>query len=307
MLIYSHAACDGHVTPPGHPERVERLAAVRRGLAGVAGVWRDCPPAAEADLLRAHPQAHLDRLARPVAPGGWAQVDGDTFLAPGSERAARLAAGGACAAVDAVLAGEGATAFVAARPPGHHAERDRAMGFCLYSTVAIAALRALHHHGLARVAVLDFDVHHGNGTQDVLWDEGGCLFASSHQMPLYPGTGSPSERGAQGQILNLPLREGSGGGAMRAAWGGTILPRVRDFAPQLILVSAGFDAHEDDPLAGLCWQAADYAWLGRAIARTARAVAGGRVVSCLEGGYDLPALEAAVAAYAQGIEGGEAP
>jgi acetoin utilization deacetylase AcuC-like enzyme len=189
-----------------------------------------------------------------------------------------------------------ANAFVAARPPGHHAERDTAMGFCLFGTAAIGALRALDHHGLSRVAVLDFDVHHGNGTQDILWNDPRAMFASSHQMPLYPGTGHPSEVGAHGQIVNVPLREGSGTAAMRAAWG-DILARVQAHAPDLILISAGFDAHADDPLAGLEWQAQDFAWLTHAICDLADATCGGRVVSALEGGYDLPALAASVAAH----------
>ncbi len=202
------------------------------------------------------------------------------------------AVGGMGAAVDAVVAGGGA-AFVAGRPPGHHAETARAMGFCLFGTVAIGAKRALDLHGLTRVAVVDFDVHHGNGTQDLLWDEGRCLFASSHQMPLYPGTGRPEERGAHGQVLNLPLRGGTDGRAMRAAYERVVLPAVADWRPDLVLVSAGFDAHRDDPLAGLEWEAEDFAWLAARLWE----VSGGRVVSSLEGGYDLDALAASVAAY----------
>jgi acetoin utilization deacetylase AcuC-like enzyme len=171
------------------------------------------------------------------------------------------------------------------------------MGFCLFGTVAIAAKRALGHHGLSRVAIVDFDVHHGNGTQDLLWDEGRCLFASSHQMPLYPGTGSPREVGAHGQIVNAPLPEGSGGARMRQVYDTVIFPRLVAWQPELILISAGFDAHADDPLAGLEWQADDYAWLTRRICDIAADCAGGRVVSCLEGGYDLGALTESVAAH----------
>lgn len=298
MLVFAHADAEGHVTPPGHPERVERMAAARAGLTaveqgGLALEWREAPLAERAEVLRCHPAAHHDRLLAAVPAEGWAQLDGDTFLSPGSYRAAMRAVGGAAAAVDAVLAAGGGAAFVAARPPGHHAETARAMGFCLFGTVAIAAKRALDHHGLSRVAIVDFDVHHGNGTQDLMWDEGRCLFASSHQMPLYPGTGRPEEKGAQGQVLNVPLRGGTGGGAMRAAYERFVLPAVADWKPDLVLVSAGFDAHRADPLAGLEWEAEDFAWLAARLWE----VSGGRVVSSLEGGYDLDALAASVAAY----------
>lgn len=296
-LVYRHPGFGGHVTPPGHPERVDRLRAVDDGLHGLAFEPREAPLAALDEVTRCHPRAYADRIARAVPTDGWAQVDGDTFLSPGSLDAAVRAVGGAAAAVDAVLAGQDQTAFVACRPPGHHAERDTAMGFCLFGTVAIAAKRALDHHGLSRVAIVDFDVHHGNGTQDLLWDERRCLFASSHQLPLYPGTGSPRETGAHGQIVNVALREGSGGGAMRAAYETQVFPRLVDWQPELILISAGFDAHADDPLAGLEWQADDYRWLTKGLCAIAADCAGGRVVSCLEGGYDLAALRDSVAAH----------
>lgn len=297
VLVYQDADFAGHLTPPGHPERVERLAAVEAGLRGLLPARRVPPLADEADLRRCHPAGYIARVRQAVPAQGWAQLDGDTFLSPGSLRAAERAVGGICAAVDAVLAGDARTAFVAGRPPGHHAETAQAMGFCLFGTVAIAAMRALDHHGLSRVAVVDFDVHHGNGTQDLLWNEPRCLFASSHQMPLYPGSGAPSERGAHGQILNVPLREGTGGAAMRAAYEAQILPALAAWQPELILVSAGFDAHADDPLAGLNWQAEDYEWLTGRICDLAAGSAGGRVVSTLEGGYDLDALAASVAAH----------
>ena len=297
MLFYTHPAFAGHVTPPGHPERVDRLRAVEDGVRGLQVTRREAPLAALDEVTRCHPRAYADRIAAAIPAAGWAQVDGDTYLSPGSLEAALRAVGGAGAAVDAVLAGEARTAFVACRPPGHHAETATAMGFCLFGTVAIAAKRALDHHGLARVAIVDFDVHHGNGTQDLLWDERRSMFASSHQMPLYPGSGSPREVGAHGQIVNVPLREGSGGAAMRAAYEAQIFPRLADWAPELILISAGFDAHADDPLAGLEWQAEDYGWLTTRICEIAADCAGGRVVSCLEGGYDLGALTASVAAH----------
>ncbi|GGO32421.1 acetoin utilization protein [Gemmobacter aquaticus] len=296
MLYLTHAECLEHREPDGHPEQAARLLAVERALAGMALDRREAPLAARDDVLRCHPEGYIARVERAMPAAGWAMLDGDTYLAPGSLRAALRAVGGVCAAVDAVLADEARRAFVACRPPGHHAETARAMGFCLFGSVAIGAKRALDHHGLSRVAVLDFDVHHGNGTQDLLWDEPRAMFVSSHQMPLYPGSGLASEVGAHGQILNLPLRSGSGGGAMRAAWQ-PALDRVAAFRPDLILISAGFDAHADDPLAGLEWETQDFAWLTGAICKLADTCCGGRVVSVLEGGYDLPALAASVAAH----------
>lgn len=298
-LFYTHPAGLGHETPDGHPERVARLEAIYEALRDPEFadlVRRAAPMADEVEALRCHLPTYLDkvRAARPDA--GLAMLDGDTFMSPGSWEAALRAIGGVEAAVDAVLAGEARNAFVAMRPPGHHAERDRAMGFCLFGTVAIAAKYALDHHGLSRVAVLDFDVHHGNGTQDLLWDEARAMFVSSHQMPLYPGSGYASERGAHGQILNLPLQPGTDGRAMRTVWADA-LARVAGFAPELILVSAGFDAHRADPLANLNWLEADFAWLTHAICDLADECAGGRVVSSLEGGYDLAALAALVAAH----------
>jgi len=298
VLVFTDAAFAGHVTPPGHPERVERLAAVDRGLAGLTVDLREAPVGAVADVLRVHPARYLDRVKAAVPVGGWAQLDGDTFLSPGSFEAAMRAVGGICAAVDAVVLGEAKTAFVAGRPPGHHAERETAMGFCLFGTVAIGAKRALDHHGLSRVAIVDFDVHHGNGTQDLLWDEGRCMFVSSHQMPLYPGTGRPEERGAHEQVLNVPLRAGSGGAAMREVYERVVFPALEAWGPELLLISAGFDAHADDPLAGLEWQADDYRWLTDQLCD----LAGGRVVSTLEGGYDLDALAASVAAHVGVLE-----
>ncbi|MBL4928179.1 histone deacetylase family protein [Tabrizicola sp. KVB23] len=298
MLVFSHSDCLSHATPAGHPERADRLHAVERGLADLSVTRRDCPMGDEADVLRCHPLTYLERVKAKLPDEGMAMLDGDTFLSPGSLRAAMRAVGGACAAVDAVLSGEASRAFVACRPPGHHAETAQAMGFCLFGTVAIAAKRALDHHGLSRVAIVDFDVHHGNGTQDLLWEEGRCLFASSHQMPLYPGSGSAVEKGAHGQIVNVPLREGSGGAAMRAAYQAQVFPQLEAWQPELLLISAGFDAHADDPLAGLEWQAEDFGWLTRELVQRS----GGRVVSVLEGGYDLDALAKSVAAHVDALK-----
>lgn len=297
VLFLSHPDCLDHVTPIGHPEAVDRLVAVKRGVEGLRVTQVECPLGKEEDILRCHPQSYIDRIRKAVPERGMAQIDGDTFLSPGSYKAALRAVGGVCLAVDTVIA-EGGRAFVAARPPGHHAERETAMGFCLFGTVAIGAMRAIEVHGLNRVAVLDFDVHHGNGTQDLLWEEERIRFVSSHQMPLYPGSGHPTERGAFGQITNLPLRSGSGGTEMRAAWQ-PVLDELRKWKPELILVSAGFDAHRHDPLAGLAWREEDFAWITRAICDLADETCGGRVVSSLEGGYDLDALADSVAAHVE--------
>lgn len=298
-LFYTHESGLSHVPPLGHPECAERLEAITTALAapGFAALDRRAAPLAdEGEVLRCHSAAHLASIkaARPAK--GWSQLDADTYMSPGSWEAALRAVGAAEAAVDAVLAGEAANAFVAMRPPGHHAERDQPMGFCLFGTVSVAAEYALEHHGLSRVAVLDFDVHHGNGTQDLLWDEARAIFVSSQQIPLYPGSGHADETGAHGQIVNLPLRPGSGRAEMRAAWA-PALARVADFAPELTLISAGFDAHRDDPLGGLNWTEADFAWITGAICDVAAKTCSGRVVSCLEGGYDLTALAASVAAH----------
>jgi len=297
--FFTHPTALQHLAPSGHAEREARIEAVWAALRApeFADLSHQTAPRAEdAEVLRCHPQRHLDRIRTATPAEGWAMLDPDTFVSPGSLDAALHAIGGVNAAVDAVLAGQAANAFVAMRPPGHHAEAEAPLGFCLFGSVAIAAKRALDHHGLARVVVLDFDVHHGNGTQALLWHEPRAMFVSSHQMPLYPGSGATSETGAHGQIVNLPLPPGSGGAAMRAAWQ-SALARVRAFAPDLILVSAGFDAHRADPLAGLMWTEADYRWLTHAICDLADECCAGRVVSTLEGGYDLTALAASVAAH----------
>ena len=302
--LFFHPAAETHATPPGHPEQVARYGAVMAALEGLALDRREAPEVDLSDLLRCHPQSYLDRINDAVPAEGLRQLDEDTFLSPGSYQAALRATGGACAAVDAVLAGEVANAFVAMRPPGHHAERETPMGFCLFGTVAIAAKRALDHHGLDRVAVLDFDVHHGNGTQDLLWDEARALFVSSQQFPLWPGTGDTSEKGGHGQIVNIPLPPGSGGDVARPAWDAA-LSRLREFAPQLVIVSAGFDAHRDDPLAQLTWSEEDFVAITRAICAAAWS-AGAPVVSCLEGGYDLGALARSVRAHVEVLmEAGE--
>ena len=298
--LYTHEDCKAHVTPPGHPERVERLEAVEAALADArfaALDRRDAPLADRGELLRCHPESYVSKIKAAIPTHGGHALDADTHVSPGSWEAALRAVGAVTAAVDAVIEGEVANAFCATRPPGHHAETAKPMGFCLFGNAAIAAKRALDHHGLARVAVVDFDVHHGNGTQDLLWDEARTLFVGSHQMPLWPGTGESDETGAHANVMNLPLQPGTGGADFRRIWEKHALPRLDAFAPELVVISAGFDAHEHDPLAQLMLREVDFTWITEALCDLADAHAGGRVVSTLEGGYDLVALVASTAAH----------
>jgi acetoin utilization deacetylase AcuC-like enzyme len=295
--LITHADCLTHVTPDGHPEQVARLEHVLHALLPLDLNRVTAPMAADADLLRVHPARYLDRLRKALPAEGIAQLDADTWMSPGSLNAALHGAGACVRAVDMVMGGEAPNAFCAIRPPGHHAEAETPMGFCLFGNAALAAKHALDGHGAARVAVVDFDVHHGNGTQALLWDEARALFISSHQMPLWPGTGAMSEVGGHDNVLNLPLAPGSNGAAMRAAWGQQAFPRLRAFRPDLIVISAGFDAHADDPLAGLEWQTGDFRWITAELMALADELCGGRIVSTLEGGYDLSALAAAAAVH----------
>ncbi|PWG16460.1 histone deacetylase family protein [Salibaculum griseiflavum] len=295
-LITHHDFFD-HVTPPGHPEQVARLDSVYGALEDLDLTRVVAPLAAEADLLRVHPKAYLDRIADAIPEKGIRALDADTHVSPGSLGAAWRGAGAVLRGVDMVLSGEVGNAFAAVRPPGHHAETETPMGFCLFGNVAAAAKYALDHHGLSRVAVVDFDVHHGNGTQDLLWDEARTLFVSSHQMPLWPGTGRPDETGAHDNVLNLALPPESDGAHMRRVYEAEVFPRLHAFAPELLLISAGFDAHHADPLAQLNWEVEDFVWLTGALCDIADESCGGRVVSALEGGYDLEALGLCVAAH----------
>lgn len=299
-LLFTNDAGLRHQMPHGHPEQIARLEHVIRALSSpefAALDRREAPMATEADLLLAHPESHVTAIREAAPEDGLIALDPDTSMSPGTLEAALRGVGGCLAAVDAVLAGEAKNAFVATRPPGHHAEKTRAMGFCLFGNVAIAAKHALDRHGLSRVAIVDFDVHHGNGTQDLLWDEARTLFISSHQMPLYPGSGAAHERGAHGNIINAPLSPGTDGATMRSVYSSRLLQRVREYEPELILISAGFDAHEDDPLANLNWTTEDFAWITRELCKVAEETCGGRVVSSLEGGYNLDALADSVAAH----------
>ncbi|AGI74539.1 putative deacytelase [Octadecabacter arcticus 238] len=287
--LITHKACYDHVTPQGHPEQVARLDAVLGALAGMDLLRVDAPLAADDDLLRAHPKGHVDTIKAAAPSEGWRSLDADTHMSIGTLEAAYRAAGGVVKAVDLVMAGEAGNAFAAVRPPGHHAERETAMGFCFFGSVAVAAKHALEFHGLKRVAILDFDVHHGNGTQDLVEGDARILFCSSHQMPLYPGTGAAHETGV-GNVVNVPLPDGCGSAKFRAAWEREVFPRVEAFKPELLLISAGFDAHADDPLAGMMLHEDDFAWITGKLCDLADKHCSGRVVSALEGGYDLEAL-----------------
>jgi acetoin utilization deacetylase AcuC-like enzyme len=298
--LYTHASSLNHTTPPGHPERVERMQAIGRALAApdFSGLRRlDAPRGTDRDVLLAHPQTHLDFIRQSAPETGYRSLDADTHMSPGTFDAAMYAGGANVAAVDLVMAGDVQNAFCALRPPGHHAEKATAMGFCFFGNVAIGAKHALEKHGLSRVAIIDFDVHHGNGTQDLVWDDERIFFASTHEMPLYPGTGAASETGAHGNVLNVPLQAGSGGQVFRQIMRDQVLPSVEKFAPEMLFISAGFDAHRDDPLANLNLVEDDYIWITREICALADRVARGRVVSTLEGGYDLDALAASTAAH----------
>lgn len=296
--IYSHAASLAHQMPPGHPEQIARIEVIESALRAIDGLtWIDAPDADTADILRCHPQSYLDRLAKAAPASGIVSLDADTSMSPGTLAAARHAVGGNCAAVDLVLSGKARNAFVATRPPGHHAERETPMGFCLFGNIAIAAKRALDHHGLNRVAVIDFDVHHGNGTADLLWSEDRVRFVSSHQMPLWPGSGAAHETGAHGQITNIPFAPGTSSQQFRTTYDREVLPMLHDYAPELVLISAGFDAHKDDPLAQMNLTRDDFVWITERLCDLADATADGRIVSTLEGGYDLPALAACTAAH----------
>ena len=297
--LITHDDCLKHVTPPGHPEQVARLERILQALEPLDLNRISAPLAADDDLLRVHPKSHIDALCNAAPEAGFTAIDGDTHMSSGSLQAAYRAAGGVLRAVDMVLQGDAPNAFAAVRPPGHHAETQTAMGFCLFGNVALGAKHALDYHGLKRVAVVDFDVHHGNGTQDLLWDEPRALTVTSQQMPLWPGTGAKTDTGAFDNVVNIPLPPDSNGATMRAAYNRIAFPKIIDFKPELILVSAGFDAHRDDPLAQLNWSTDDFIWLTKQLCALASDLCHGRLVSALEGGYDLEALAASVKAHVE--------
>jgi acetoin utilization deacetylase AcuC-like enzyme len=299
LRLYTHPACLLHDPGPGHAERPARLHAVLQALDHdrFAALDRiEAPQAIREQLQRVHSAAHIREILLGAPPDDMLALDPDTVMGPGSTEAALRAAGAMVAAVDAVLGGSARRAFCAVRPPGHHATRDQAMGFCLFNNIAVGAAHALVAHGLKRVAIADFDVHHGNGTQAIFEREPRVLFASSHQSPLYPDSGREDERGV-GNIVNGTLSPGAGSHEFRELWDSVLLPRLHAFKPQLVLVSAGFDAHRNDPLADIRLGQEDYAWITERLAALADAHAGGRLVSTLEGGYDLAALAASVSAH----------
>ena len=300
-LLLTHPACLGHQPGPHHPERPERLAAILAALddPDFANLARaEAPLATTEQLTRVHPESYVQAMlgARP-APGEYAMIDADTIVSHGSIDAALRAAGAVVAGVDAVMSGRADTAFAAVRPPGHHATPDIPGGFCLFNNVAVGARHAQARHGVGRVAILDFDVHHGQGTQAVVEADPSLFYGSTHQYPLYPGTGDARERGIDGNVANVPLRPNSGSAQFRHAWGEIILPQLDRFAPELVIVSAGFDAHKADPLAQLSLETADFAWISRELLAIADRHAKGRLVSALEGGYDLEALADATSAH----------
>jgi len=284
----------------GHPERPDRLRAVEQALEAekFQTLAREQAPLAPLDTIAlCHPMNYVEAIRSASPDEGTIHLDADTAMSSGSYEAALRAAGGGMRAVDEVMTGNAANAFVAVRPPGHHAEKARPMGFCLFNNAAIAARYAQRKHGAARAAIVDFDVHHGNGSQDIFWADKSVMYCSTHEMPLYPGTGSITERGEHNNIVNAPLRAGDGGVEFREAVETVILPRLRDFKPDLLVISAGFDAHTRDPLANLNLVEADYAWVTQKLMEIADASAKGRIVSMLEGGYDLQCLARSVDAH----------
>ena len=301
MIIYQHDSARLHHVPTGHPERPERIDAVNACLAQDFGhlTYRQAPRATKQTVALIHNDEYIEALFDAAPEHGLRGIDGDTYLSPNTLDAAMRGVGAACAAVDDVMRGEADTAFVAMRPPGHHAEPDRAMGFCFFASAAIAARHAQDTYGIDNVAVLDFDVHHGNGTQASLIGKAHCYYASTHEMPLFPGTGQVSD---DKTILNQPMQAGMAGKDMLDAWQ-PLLSDLAKIGPELIILSAGFDAHQDDPLANLQLQSSDFYELTSRIMSLAQTSANGRVVSLLEGGYDLSALGSSVSYHLQALEG----
>jgi acetoin utilization deacetylase AcuC-like enzyme len=305
-LLLSHPACLDHLTPAGHPERPDRLRAIEQALEDerFQMLAREHAPKAPLDIIAlVHPIDYVEAISNASPSEGMVHLDADTSMSPGSFEAALRGAGGAMRAVDEVMNQNATNAFVAVRPPGHHAEVARPMGFCLFNNAAIAARYARNRYEVERAAIVDFDVHHGNGSQDIFWADKSVMYCSTHEMPLYPGTGAVGERGEHNTIVNAPLRAGDGGDAFRDAFETVILPRLREFKPDILVISAGFDAHTRDPLANLNLIEADFAWVTKKLMDVANDSAQGRIVSMLEGGYDLQGLSRSVAAHVTTLMG----
>ena len=304
--LITHPACLLHELPQGHPERPARLKEVLSALEDAAfnALLRKAAPRADEDsLARVHSRDFIRDILDAIPQSGFAQLDSDTIASPGTGEAILRAAGALVLGVDLVMSGEAKNAFCAVRPPGHHATPTRAMGFCLFNNVAVGALHARAVHRLKRIAVVDFDVHHGNGTQDIFWADPTVMYCSTHQMPLFPGTGAKGERGEHDTIVNAPLAPDDGSAKFRAAFENVILPQLQKFSPELVIISAGFDAHFRDPLASLNLKAEDFGWVTRKLMDVADKSAGGRVVAMLEGGYDLVGLKESVAAHVAALMG----
>ncbi|MDQ1197781.1 histone deacetylase family protein [Agrobacterium sp. SORGH_AS 787] len=300
--LYEHPIFLEHITPDGHPERPDRLRSLNIALEHPNFerlVRTQAPQANEDAVLLAHPESHLLSVMRqiPEEDGEISRIEADTYASPKSLQAALTGIGAAMAAVDDVFKGEADNVFVASRPPGHHAETEKAMGFCLFNNAAIAARHAQKVHGAERVAIVDWDVHHGNGTQDIFWNDTSVLFCSTHQMPLYPWSGDKNETGVKNNVVNAPLSPNTGSDHFREAFKSRVLPAIADFSPDLIIISAGFDAHHRDPLAHINLVGEDFDWATGRILEMADKYAGNRVVSLLEGGYDLEGLAESAAMH----------
>src|ERR1043165_7843911 len=309
-LLVSHPASLDHLTPPGHPERPDRMRAVAQilGESRFDTLVREQAPEGSLDLVKlCHDEHYVEELRRIAPDKGLIYLDGDTSMSPGTWEAVMRGVGGAVAATDAVMSGKADNAFVAMRPPGHHAENNRLMVFCFFDHAAIAARHAQRKYGIARAAVVDFDVHHGNGTQDIFWADPTMMYCSTHQMPLFPGTGASGERGEHDTIVNAPLAPNDGSARFRSPFENLILPQLTKFSPELVIISAGFDAHHRDPLASINLKGEDFGWVTKKLMDVADKSAAGRVVSVLEGGYALQGLKEPVASHATALRGGKIP